>query len=71
MSGHEVDTNKVWDYFEMDKEMEKVHPINPFNESRITASEIKIREARFYNYKKLWEWKRNKILLCKKLNLSV
>ena len=51
-----------WDYFEMDKKMEKVYPIDPLNEPKITDDEIKKRKARFYDYKRIWEWKRDKIL---------
>tara|TARA_R110002126_G_scaffold258927_1_gene401941 strand:- start:384 stop:632 length:249 start_codon:yes stop_codon:yes gene_type:complete len=60
MSGHEVD-DKVFNYFEMDKEMEKIYPINPLKESRITDSEIDIRKARFYDYEKIWNWKKEQL----------
>ena len=43
MSGHNVD-DKIFNYFEMDKEMEKIYPINPLKESRITDDEIKKRK---------------------------
>jgi hypothetical protein len=60
MSGHDVD-NKVFNYFEMDKEMEKIYPINPLKESRITDDEIKKRKARFYDYEKIWNWKKEQL----------
>ena len=45
------------DYFKKDIEAEKVYPINPMFETKVTHGELLLRHAKFYDYKRLWDWK--------------
>ena len=45
------------DYFKKDIEAEKMYPINPMSETRVTQGELLLRHAKFYDYKRLWDWK--------------
>ena len=45
------------DYFKKDIEAEKMYPINPMLETRVTHTELLLRHAKFYDYKRLWDWK--------------
>ncbi len=60
-NGHDTNDNKTWDYFELDKEKEKDYPINPLKESKITDDEIKKRKAIFYDYDRIWNWKKEQL----------
>ena len=43
-----------FNYDALDRETEKLFPIDPLGEKRLTHFEIRKRESRFYNYKKFW-----------------
>ena len=43
-----------FNYDTLDRHMEKLFPIDPLREKKLTHFEIRKRESRFYNYKKLW-----------------
>ena len=60
-NGHDTNDNKTWDYFEFDKEKQKDYPINPLKESKITDDEIKKRKAIFYDYDRIWNWKKEQL----------
>lgn len=43
-----------FNYDALDRDTEKLFPIDPLREKKLTHFEIRKRESRFYNYKKLW-----------------
>ena len=43
-----------FNYDALDRETEKLFPIDPLREKKVTHFEIRKRESRFYNYKKFW-----------------
>ena len=43
-------------YIELDKDTEELFPIDPANETRITASELRRRNILYYNYPLIKEW---------------